>query len=242
MCLDDKIYEQAESKPNVIPLLLKDIESNFPELIKAKNNRELKEYYATLSPILPLFIFNRYDVDLLYYTDADIAFWSNPLKLNDIIGSHSIMVVDHGFEPPRANIRFNVGILGYRNDQYCKEFLNWWKQKCLEWCKWKTMPDGRFADQGYLNILHNSKQFKNVLEVNPIKSGVNLAPWNGGMCEINEGPKINGKTDVVCYHYHEFRLVNNDYYPTGWKLNKGFITHIYEPYFRLIKKYQAGKL
>jgi hypothetical protein len=251
LCLDDGVYNEACEKKHlgVIPIKLDEVENYSPKLFAIKNTRDAKEYYATMSSLHPMYIFDTFGVaksELIYYTDADMAFWSDPSEMNEIISNKSIVVVDHGFEPPRAKVRFNVGILAYRNDANCREFLEWWFERCVEWCKWETTNEGLMADQGYLNYIHNEpKKFKNTLELNPITSGINVGPWNAGMCTItleNGIPKITGKQNLICYHYHEFKLNENGYFPTGWKLNNGFIPYVYEPYYKLIIKYLNGEI
>jgi len=239
LCLDDKVYQTALSKENVIAIKLSDIENEFPKLLKAKSNRTMVEYCFTLSPFLPMYIFNKYNyVDVLFYTDADIAFWGDPREMLEIFGDKSLMVSDHGFEPPRAGVRFNVGILGYRNDDNCKEFLSWWGERCLEWCKAQTLPNGMCGDQGYLNVIYDEpNKFKNTL-ICP-QPGINLGPWNIAKYKItknNDKILLNGKWNLVCYHYHEFKLLNNGYYPTGWKHSENDRKIIYDPYYNLIMK------
>jgi hypothetical protein len=240
LCLDEVVYNKVKELSGVIPIKLEEIEEKYPELLSVKHSRCLKEYYATISPILPLYIFHNYkEVDVLFYTDADIAFWSDPEEMLEIFGDFSLMVTDHGFEPPRANVRFNVGILAYRNDKYCNQFLEWWKEKCLEWCKWETLPNGMCADQGYLNILHDEpEKFKNVLSCPHF--GINLGPWNIGKHKIytkNNKIKIdNDRCNLICYHYHEFMLLENGYFSTGWPHTKDDKITIYDPYFNLIQK------
>lgn len=237
LCFDDYTYKIMSNLSNVIPIFLQDIENEFPELLNVKQSRLSKEYYATISPILPLYIFKKYNIQKLFYTDADMAFWSNPQEIEDIMGDNSILVTDHGFEPPRAKIRFNVGILGYKNDNDCNNFLNWWKDKCLDWCKWETTEDGGMADQGYLNILHDQPgKFGKVISCP--QPGINLGPWNAWRYNLStENNKIllNNKFNLVCYHYHEFKLIGNSYNPTGWKLPNFAKELIYDPYFNLIK-------
>lgn len=239
ICLDDNVKNIVKDWKNTEIITLSDLEEFCPDLLKAKGNRLLKEYYATLSPILPLYIFNKNPkVDLLFYTDADMAFWSDPTEMIDVLGTKSIMVCDHGFEPPRSGVRFNVGILGYRNDEKCKEFLEWWKERCLEWCKWETLPDGRCADQGYLNKLHEDYDRYNAL--NCPHPGINLAPWNVAkhfVSENNGKKTVDGQYNLISYHYHKFRLIDkNSYYPTGWKHTENDRKIIYNPYFNLIRK------
>lgn len=247
LCLDDKVRKQAEERKDqgVIPVLLENIEAHRPSLLSVKNTRQRKEYYATITPLYPLYIFDTFGSDVVWYTDADIAFYSDPREMEEVLGDRSLMVSDHGIEPPRSNVRFNVGILAYRNDEYCREFLGWWFDRCMEWCEWKTMPDGRCADQGYLNILHDEPdKFKNHLSCP--QPGINLGPWNIGLHNITlkDGkPIIDGKHNLVCYHYHEFRITGPDsYFATGWKHTNSDKRIVYDPYFKLLKQYHNGTL
>jgi hypothetical protein len=245
---DDKVIAKAESLADkgVIPIRLSDIETYCPDLLSIKGSRQLKEYYATMSPILPLFLFDRFGVETIFYTDADMAFWSEPEEVESVMGDKSLLVTDHGFEPPRAGVRFNVGILGYRNDQNCREFLEWWRDRCLEWCCWVTLPDGRCCDQGYLNILHDQPdRFKGTLSCP--QPGINLGPWGIGRHQITKNAEgkliMDDKHTLVCYHYHEFRMTGPDsYYPTGWQHTASDRRFVYEPYFALTKQAIAGTL
>jgi len=240
LALDNSVLKQAEKRfcDGVIPIALSDVENYYPQLLNAKKTRQLKEYYATLSPILPLYIFDKFDIGKCFYTDADMAFFSEPEEIETVMGEHSLMVCSQGFEPPRLKVRFNVGILGYRNDKNCREFLEWWRDRCLEWCEWRTMPDGRCADQGYLNILHNEPtRFKNTL-VCP-QPGINLGPWNLWryyLLQRNGKIVLNNVWTLVCYHFHQFALSDNKYHSTSWKLPKYAIEFLYESYFTEIKK------
>jgi hypothetical protein len=238
LALDQNVYNQAFNKKNVTVISLSEIENFCPELLKIKDQRQLKEYYATISPILPLYIFDKYRVNKVYYTDADMAFWSDPQEIDNIMNNYSLMVCDHGFEPPRCKIRFNVGILGYSNDYNCIEFLKWWKDKCIEWCFWITLPDGRMGEQGYLNILHDDpNKFKNVLSCP--QPGVNFGPWSFGLHSLskqNDKILVDKKYNLVTFHYHEFRKINDNlYYPTGWKHSLKDKELIYDPYFNIMR-------
>jgi hypothetical protein len=239
VCLDNYTYNFLQNKEKIIPINITDIEKYDKEYYDTKTTRSLTSYYITLSPILPLYVIDKYNLDVFFYTDADMAFWSDPEEILEIFGNKSLMVTDHGIEPPRNNIRFNNGIIGYRNDANSIEFLNWWRKKCLEWCGWSTV-DGKCGEQGYLNIIYNEPSvFKNTLICpNP---GVNTGPWNIAKYNVkNENGQIkiydNEEYNLICYHYHEFRYINDYlYYPTGWKHTELHKQFIYEPYFKLIK-------
>jgi hypothetical protein len=240
LAMDGKSFAEVRKlrkKGNVTIINLADIELYHPNLTKVKEDRDLKEYYATITPVLPQYLFDNFNEDIVIYTDADMAFWSDPAEIIEVFDNYSLMVTDHGFEPPYPAGRFNVGILVYRNDKNCREFLDWWRDKCIEWCKWVTMPDGRMADQGYLNILHDEPdRFKNVLSCP--HPGINLGPWKINKHNIsNKNNKliIDDKWNLICYHYHEFRVTGPDsFYPTGWKHKISDRRLVYEPYFKKI--------
>lgn len=238
LCLDEKIYKEAKKKKNVVAIKLNEIEDYFQNLKIAKKNRTLNGYIFTLSPYLPLYIFNKYNCNTLFYTDADMAFWGDPYEILHTFSDYSLMACDHGLEPPYPAGRFNVGILGYRNDKNCKEFLNWWKDRCFEWCEATTLKPGMCGDQGYLNILHDEpNKFKNFLSCP--HPGINYGPWDIAKHNLTKNENniiIDNKYNLICYHYHEFKLIKGGYYPTGWKHSKNDKKLIYDIYYELIKK------
>jgi len=246
LCFDEESFAEMDALPSTTAIRLEEVEGYLPKLLQAKGNRQPKEYYATMSPILPRFLFDRFGLEKVFYTDADMMFFSDPAQIDEAFGDSSIMVSDHGFEPPRAGIRFNVGILGYRNDERCRRFLEWWSERCIEWCYWVTTKDGKMADQGYLNILHDEPdRFPGWLSCP--HPGVNLGPWNGWRYSLSMSPEgqvlLDGKWPLVCYHYHEFRMLpDGRYHPTGWKLSKGALGWIYDPYAKLVAEAMNGGL
>jgi hypothetical protein len=245
LCLDAAVEKAMAGLSDVVPIKLSDVEAYRPQLLAVKGGRSVKEYYATISPILPQFIFDRFGVDKVFYTDADIAFWSPAEEIEDVMGSHSLLVTPHENPVAHAAGYFNVGILGYRNDEHCREFLRWWEERCLEWCEWRALPDGRCADQGYLTILHSQPgKFRNVL-LCP-QPGINLGPWNLAMHGTgNRDGRIvlDGANNLVCYHFHGYKCVAdqcvND---TGWEVSQWNWENIYLPYHELVLRAQAGTL
>jgi hypothetical protein len=247
LCLDAGVEKVVAEWSDAVVIHLSDIETYRPQLLTVKGKRLPKEYYATITPILPQYIFDHFGVDSLFYTDADIAFWSPAEEIEEVMSGYSLLVTPH--ENPVAiaggSGYFNVGILGYRNDRNCREFLEWWEARCLEWCEWRAMPDGRMADQGWLSILHNQpNKFKGVL-TNP-QPGINCGPWNLALhtTETMDGKTIlDGRHNLVCYHYHGYKNINgkcvND---TGWEVSPWNMEHIYRPYHELILRAQAGTL
>ena len=76
LALDDFVkdfFKQAKMK-NVQIICLKDLEQEYKNLIIAKNNRDLIEYYFTLSPFLPRYIFEKFRCSNISYVDSDFFF------------------------------------------------------------------------------------------------------------------------------------------------------------------------
>jgi hypothetical protein len=247
LCLDAEVERAVAAWDDAVPITLGDIEAYRPELLSVKGRRLAKEYYATITPTLPQFLFDRLGLDKVFYTDADMAFWSPAEEIAEVMGDRSLLVTPH--ENPVAVAggagHFNVGILGYRNDRDCRVFLQWWEAKCLEWCEWRALPDGRCADQGYLSVLHaQPNRFAGVVTSPP--PGINLGPWNLALHRTSGGKGkiiLDDAHNLVCYHYHGYKnidgqCVNN----TGWEVSPWNMENIYKPYHELILMAQAGTL
>ena len=241
VCLDNDVYNIVRNLPKIVAIKLSEITNYDYEYLESKNNRTLTAFYITMSPILPLYIFETFDIENIIYTDADMAFWNDPEEILNISFGKSLMVTDHGIEPPRNGIRFNNGIIFYKNDKNCIEFLKWWREKCIEWCDWGTINGKKCGEQGYINVIYDEpNKFNNTL-ICP-QPGINLGPWNVNNYEVKfeNNLKIfnnNYEYNLVCYHYHEFRYISDKlYYPTAWKHSLEHKNLIYEPYFKMIKK------
>ena len=238
LCMDNVVLAKANSLKNlgIVPISLDEFEKAYPQLLTIKGNRSFKEYVVTMKPFLPEYIFDRFAEKKLVFTDSDIAFWGNPSEIFDELDSCSFLAKSHEIEPARSAGRFNVGLLGYKDDENCREWLKWWQERCIEWCQWRAYK-GRFAEQGYLNILHDDpNRFKGFLSTS--HPGINLAPWNMDKHKISkkDGKLLVDGKNLICYHYHEFEVRGNNYHPTGWKLPLGTLELLYDKYFQLVKK------
>src|SRR5688572_13928999 len=65
LALDSAVisFFQKNSYPQVRTIALEDIEQCYPELLDIKDKRSRIEYYFTLSPYLPSYIFQKYQVN-----------------------------------------------------------------------------------------------------------------------------------------------------------------------------------
>lgn len=243
LCLDRICFDalSAMKLPSVTPVALEEIEAGDEALQAAKNNRSAVEYYFTLSPSWPLFIFGNFpEVELLTYLDGDLFFFSDPAPICKAIGENSIAIVPHNFSRQvRALERFgkyNVGWISFRRDKNGIACLQWWREKCIEWCYDRCEPD-RFADQKYLN--HWPELFSGVVELT--HKGVNLGPWNLANYRLRELDCQVWVDDqpLIFFHFQGFKRMSSRLFDSNLSSYRIHFSpllrsHIYEPYLRAI--------
>ena len=98
---------------------------------------------------------------------------------------------------------FNAGSITFRNDDRGRAALDWWRDRCLEWCFDRKEP-GRWADQRYLDELQ--RLFPGVRVAT--HRGTALAPWNTHACGIasRNGTLVVDGVPAIFHHYQSLRL------------------------------------
>jgi len=189
-----------------------------------------------------------YLVDSCTYIDSDLYFYADPQVLFDEIDEHNadVTIVEHRFKNDRygrkleaRNGRYCVQFNYFRNNENAMQVLNWWKERCFEWCYDIPDPD-RMGDQKYLN--HFTTLFTGVHELLHLGGGV--APWNLEQYTLvkKQNRDIVMKADkgavfpLVFYHFQNIR------YMPGRKVNiksqtrnKTLKYAIYVPYLQEIE-------
>lgn len=243
LCLDQTTFDvlSALELPGVVLIRLSDFEQGDEALLQAKQNRTLVEYYFTCTPSLVLYVFRHWpEVDSIVYLDADLWFFADPSPVYEEVRDHSIAIIPHRF-PPRLRVLekhgiYNVGWLWFRRDTTALACLNWWRERCLEWCYDRVEP-GRFADQKYLDDW--PQRFDRVVVVQ--HKGANLAPWNlSNYCLRYDGSQVVVDCDkLLFYHFHGLKRRCPWLYDTGLGNYKTALSstvreRIYVPYIREI--------
>jgi len=239
LCMDDTAFDKLTRMglPGIKPIKLSDFEDGDEALLAAKSNRSLVEYYFTCSPSLPLYVLGRHpEIERIFYIDADCYFFSSVDAILDDWGDGSIYIVGHRVPESLRAVemagRFNVGIVGFRNDTEGRRCLEQWRRQCNAWC-YDRIEAERYADQKYLDAWPDS--FNGVVVSRHL--GVNVAPWNRVCYNLSERdgvPHGNG-SPIVCYHFHglklyRFGLVVPQSIDYGSKLDRDWIRLIYTPY------------
>ncbi len=247
LCLDNYTYSYFEEKKNkysqIILIKLKNIEKYFDQLKKAKKNRTTIEYYFTLSPFLPSYIFEYYKTPHICTLDADIKFYSSPERIFNYLQNYSIVITPHKFSPENLDLivfgKNNVSFQIFKNDNIGNECLYIWRNQCLNWCKdYLDEECSRFADQKYLDnweILF----FPNVMVLNDNVSG--LAAWNLNNYNIKfiDNIFLSNNEKIIFYHFHGFQILTNRISSSSFevykvKINKE-ILRLYSDYWKSIK-------
>jgi hypothetical protein len=219
-----KEYFERNSNPNVKVIPLHQIENHFPELEQARGNRSVIEYYFTLSPYLPLYIFEKFpEVGQITSMDADLYFFNDPAIILNAYPFASILITPHNFSLALKDLevygKYNVSFQSFKNNAIGRLCLNDWRKKCLEWCgDYFDEINNRFADQKYLDTW--KADFTEVTDVE--MAGAGLAPWNieKYTYSVNRRNILVDNCALIYYHFHHLRILNKNFAINGLENNK----------------------
>ena len=110
-------------------------------------------------------IFRRYQCEKVIYLDPDIVVFDDLRRLSEKLDRHSVLLTPHQTAPEASteavvdneicSLRhgvFNLGFLGVCNSQEGKRFLEWWSQRCQDFC-YDDIPNGLFTDQRWADLI-----------------------------------------------------------------------------------------
>ena len=222
LCFDELSFTRMRelNLPHVTPIALADFEAAYPALTAVKASRSLVEYFYTCGPNLPLYVFSQVpDANAVTYVDADLCFFSNPQPLFDAQEGHSVSVTAHHLPDFRSKYKlcrhtgfYNVGWLTFQRDHDGIACLEWWRERCLEWC-YERFEDNKYADQLYLDQWPGL--FPGFFE--HIHHGANVALWNVGDYHFSlRNEKVFCDDDpLIFYHFHALKQVTKRIFNTN---------------------------
>jgi hypothetical protein len=250
LCLDEDTYNYFVNERNqfTFPIKLTELETLFPDLIPIKSSRKYIEYIFTLSPIWPLFLFNKFpEIDLLTTMDADLFFFSDPTSAIVNNKNYPIHITPHSFnkinEYREIYGKFNVSFQTFSRNSIAFKCLNRWKDECFNWC-FDFLDDNRFADQKYLDSWPNV--YENDVFVYD-KLGIGIAPWNigGSKLEVKHGQIYINNSLLIFYHFHHLRKINSILFSSGLSIygvknRLKILMLIYSPYLKSLNLFQSS--
>ncbi len=247
----DEIAEEklkSLSLKNVTVISLKEFEDE--KLLAIKPSRSKGEYCWTCTPSTVLYVLEKFKVASCTYVDADLYFFSDPKILIDELAEKSVSIISHRYtkkyDQSAISGKYCVQFMTFKNDESGLEVLNWWRDRCIEWCYAKP-EDGKFGDQKYLDDW--LERFNSVCELQNLGGGV--APWNVQQYELFlENGKVFGKEKIskkifpiIFFHFHGFKfLEKNKVRLTGnYEIAKAIKALIYKPYIENFLRLQNVK-
>ncbi len=224
--LDNEVYDFFKKNhfENIRIISLIDFEKEYEKLSIAKNNRDLIEYYFTLSPFLPRYIFKNFNIRKISYLDADFYFFKNPkLKIEENSDYSAVLLKQYSDQKYGL---YNVGWIYYNFDHNeTKDILKLWSAQCLKFCT-DFPSNGFYADQKYLDMWPT--KLRNLKIEEP--ENYCLSPWDSN--KIIE----NNFENIYAYHFHGLEI-NKEYFVTGFsnynkKNTDKIISKVYAPYLK----------
>lgn len=216
LCMDDTAYEVVSqlNLPQATPISLRELESFDEEVAETHNDRSLIEYYFTLTPALPLYLFDSIDADRVSYLGADLYFYSSPSTLQELVRGSSVAVHTHRF-PAEAERRlersgpYNADFVSFANDEIGRSCLEDWRRDCIEWC-YDRVEGERFANQGYLRNWPD--EYENTVVID--HPGVGLAEWNRDVHELRreDGDVLVDGEPLIFYHFSGLEQISKQWW------------------------------
>ena len=213
VAFDDAAYEYLvkASLPNVTPISLNEFEDK--ELLRIKPSRSAAEYCWTSTSSIILYCLEKYGLPSCTYIDADMIFYKDPEILIDEAKGKSVIITKHRYskeyDVSATHGIYCVQFMYFKNDEEGLRVLNWWRERCIEWC-YDRQEDGKFGDQKYLDDWTTRFTGVHVLE----HRGGGLAPWNVQQYDlINQNNSISlidkltkKKYPLVFFHFHGLKF------------------------------------
>ncbi|WP_170065637.1 putative nucleotide-diphospho-sugar transferase [Clostridium vincentii] len=242
-CMDETSFSTLSNLKLENTTIINISEVEDAELLSVKKERSIQEYCWSTKATLVLYILEKYGVDSVIYCDADIFFFSDPEPIFKLWKNYDTLICNQRYpEFEHEYGRFQAGFLGFSNRKTSLDILNWWKEKCIDWCSAKHDSEmDRWGDQKYLDQVPNL--FSSIKILNDL--GIDAAPWN---LIINNDYKVYKENNTVLidgselmvYHFGSMEIFDESTFDL-WKLDplifsKEIIDNIYIPYVHVLKR------
>lgn len=239
-CLDRTVFSILSQMKleNVTLITLEEVEDS--RLLLVKYTRSASEYCWTLKSCWILYLLkNQPEIEYLIYMDADIFFFSDPQPVFDEMGKCSVLMCRQrdSEEVEQVFGKFQAGFIGFANNHIAMHCLNWWRDRCLEWCSSEQGHHDKWGDQKYLDqwptLLPDIRTTENL--------GIDAAVWSAKNNLFIKNREVYIKEfKLIAYHFCGFICFNDSEFNLwqwpNWVVDKCLINYIYIPYIKALRQ------
>lgn len=212
-------------------------------LLAVKPTRSRGEYCWTCASHVIAHALRVFCLPEITYLDADLCFYQDPVVLlNEFKDSGaSVLITSHrytsSYDLSTQKGLYNVQFITFCSDSRGLLVLNWWQERCLEWC-YDRNENGLFGDQKYLDGW--PERFPGVHVLKHLGGGV--APWNVQQYTVrHDGLRILvNDIPLVFYHFHDYKFYDDGSLSLGnYRLNSSVVDFLYRPYASAMQEVQS---
>ena len=229
-CMDERSFKIIDNLKNkkIKVFLFEDFEDSL--LKKLKKQRKANEYFWTITPRLPLIIFDNFDqIDQVTYIDTDIFFLKSPEEIYSDFQEtkKDILLTKHNYSPKydKSEIsgKFCVQFLIINREGY--DIIKNWELLCNEWC-YDRIEKNRYGDQKYLDDW--PEKYKDRIYIVKNRNSFQ-GPWNADSTNADE---------AIVFHFHGLRKIVKNFYllSRGYNIPRATKIKIYDLYFKILNK------
>ena len=249
IAFNDDCYHYLKNSgiAHITPISLKEFEDE--DLLKVKPTRSAAEYCWTCTPSVILFCIQKFSLPSCTYVDSDMIFYKDPQVLLDEMKSSSILISEHRYtkeyDQSSTHGKYCVQFMCFKNNSTGIEALQWWRERCLEWC-YSYQEDGKFGDQKYLDDWLTRFSGVHVLQ----HPGGGIAPWNlqqfdfsnqnGDIIIIEK--KTRHSYPLIFFHFHGLKFyMDNTVSLSGalYEMKEDVKKIVYFPYIQKLLQIEA---
>ena len=234
LVLCDRVYEsfRIENEDFNDVITIEDLE--IPDLESWLFKHSVVELCTAVKSLAFKYIINHYQCDNIIFFDPDIAIFSPLDELINNFKDSNILITPHQLEPEKSSSAiadneicflvhgtFNLGFLGVKNSSEGMAFIDWWANRCLDFC-YSDTAYGLYTDQRWIDLVPSFFTGFNILR----HPGYNVANWNLSNRDVQGDLQtrilVNGKP-LCFYHFSNSQNIMQEKYNLHNKITSSLI-------------------
>ncbi|MDJ0743972.1 MAG: glycosyltransferase [Xenococcaceae cyanobacterium MO_167.B27] len=223
LVLCDQPHESFNIKNEYFDNLITLEALEIPDLQKWLFKHSVVELCTAVKGLALQYIMNHYQCDHVIFFDPDIAIFYPLDELITNFETSNILITPHQLEPEKVSSAivdneisflrhgtFNLGFLGVKNSSEGIKFIDWWANRCLNFCYADTAY-GLYTDQRWIDLVPSFFTGVNILK----HPGYNVANWNLSNRDVQGDLEtkilVNGKP-LCFYHFSSSQTIMPEKY------------------------------